>query len=61
MIKGPKKTVSLILPQEDYDRLKALADDTCRTIPSYIRMMIYHYLHRLARSDTRQNDWWVVK
>lgn len=61
MIKGSKKTVSLILPQDDYDRLRELADDTCRTVPSYIRMMVCNYLNRLDRPDTKREDWWVVK
>lgn len=61
MIKEPKKTVSLALPAECYDKIKTLADDTYRTVPSYIRMVIYNYLRRLDRPDTRPDDWWVVK
>ena len=61
MIKGPKKTVGLLLPQEDYDRLKQLAEDNCRTMPSYLRVMVHDYLRRLERLEIRQDDWWVVK
>jgi len=61
MLKGPKKAVSLLLPQEDYDRLNQLAEDNCRTIPSYLRVMVHNYLRRLDRSETKQDDWWVVK
>jgi len=61
MIKGPKKTVSLLLVQEDYDRLKMLARDNCRTVPSYLRVMVHNYLCRLDRPDTKRDDWWVVK
>jgi len=61
MIKGPKKTVSLLLVQEDYDRLKMLARDNCRTVPSELRCVIHIYLPRLDRPDTKRDDWWVVK
>ncbi len=61
MFKGPKKTVSLGLPEECYDKIKELADDTYRTVPSYIRMIVYNYLRQLDRSDTKPDDWWVVK
>ena len=61
MIKGPKKTVGLLLSQEDYVRLKTLAKDNCRTVPSYLRVMIHNYLRRLDRPDTGPEDWWVVK
>ena len=60
MIKGPKKTVSLTLPEEYYDKIKGLADDTYRTVPSYIRMIVYNYLRRLEHPDTKA-DWWVVR
>ncbi len=61
MIKGPKKTVSLLLTQEDYDRLKTLARDNCRTVPSYLRVMVHNYLYRLDRPETKLDDWWVVR
>ena len=60
MIKGPKKTISLELPQDCYDKLKGLANDTYRTVPGYIRMIIYNYLRRLD-STKQTDDWWVVK
>ena len=61
MIRGPKKTVSLGLPEECYDKIKDLAHDTYRTVPSYIRMIVYNYLRRLEASDPRQDDWWIVR
>ena len=61
MFKGPKKTVSLGLPEECYDKIKELADDTYRTVPSYLRMVVYNYLRRLERPDKKADDWWVVK
>ncbi len=61
MFKGPKKTVSLGLPEEYYDKIKTLADDTYRTVPSYIRMIVYNYLRQLDRLGGQAEDWWVVK
>lgn len=61
MIKCPKKTVSLLLPQEDYDKLNALARDNCRSVPSYLRVMVRNYLYQLDQPETKQDDWWVVR
>ena len=47
MIKDPKKTVSLVLPQEIYDKVKRLAKEDCRSVPSYLRMMLYNHLRGL--------------
>ena len=54
IMKGPKKTVGLVLPQEAYDKLKSLAKEDCRSVPSYLRMIIYNYLRRLE-ADTRED------
>lgn len=61
MIKGTKKTVTVAMPKERYDRIKELADGTCRTVPSYIRMILFNYLRQLDRLGTQADDWWVVK
>ena len=60
MVKSPKKTVGLSLPVECHDKIKALAGDTYRTVPSYIRMIVYNYLRRLEQNDVDPEDWWVV-
>lgn len=61
MIKDPKKTVSLILTQETYDKVKRLAEENRRTVSSYLRVMIYNYLKRLEADSPGQDDWWVVR
>ncbi len=61
MIRGPKKTVSLILPQETYDKVKHLAEENRRTASSYLRVMIYNYLRRLEEETPGKDDWWVVR
>ncbi len=40
MKKGPKKTVSVSLPVELYERLRERAEATCRTVPGYIRQVL---------------------
>ena len=44
MIKGPKKTVSVILPLDLYEWLAVLAEDTGRSVPGYIRQVLKSYL-----------------
>jgi len=61
IFKGPKKVVSLGLPEECYNQIKELANDTYRSVPSYIRMIVYNYLRRLDKPGTKQDDWWLVK
>ena len=61
MLRGPKKTVSLGLPEECYEKIKELANDTYRSVPSYIRMVIYNYLRHLEKTDQTTDDWWLVK
>lgn len=47
MIKGPKKTVGVILPMELYEWLAVLAGVTGRTVPEYIRQVLKSYLWHL--------------
>ena len=44
MIKGPKKTVSVLMPLELYKTLKRLAEESCRSIPSYIRIALSEHV-----------------
>lgn len=44
MIKGPKKTVSILMPLELYEALKSLAEESCRSIPSYIRIVLLEHV-----------------
>ncbi len=60
MFKGPKKIVSLGLPEECYDKIKELADDTYRTVPSYIRMIVYNYLRQLDKPGEKSDRSHVV-
>ena len=57
MIKGPKKTVSVILPLELYEWLAVLAEDTGRSVPGYIRQVLKSYLWHLENRPESLKDW----
>lgn len=44
MIKGPKKTVNVSMPLELYETLKRLAEESFRSIPSYIRIVLLEHV-----------------
>lgn len=44
MIKGPKKTVHVLMPVELYEQLRALAEATGRSLPAYIRYILKLHL-----------------
>ena len=52
MIKGPKKTVSIVVPIELYERLSELAGGPSRRLPAYIWQVLkahLEYMERLRR------------
>ena len=51
MIKGPKKTVGLILPMALYDKLSELAQKSCRTVPSYIRQICKRHVQEIEQEN----------
>ena len=58
MVEEPKKTVHLVLTQEEYEKLKCLANETCRTVPNYLRRVIYHHLRRQECMPPTAKAWW---
>jgi len=60
MIRGPKKTVSLLLPKAQYERLRELAQAVDRTVPGYIRVLLSRYLRQLDTQAPASSDWWSV-
>lgn len=40
------KTVTVGMPQELYDALKRLAVEDCRSVPSYIRLVLREHLEK---------------
>ena len=49
MIRGPKKTVSVLLPVELYEELEELAKDASRPLSAYLRQVIRAHLQYVGR------------
>ena len=49
MISGPKKTVSVLLPEELYQELVKKAEHSSRPLSAYIRQVIKAHLQYLER------------
>lgn len=49
MVKGPKKTVSVLIPEELYQELTQEAGQTSRSLSAYIRQVLKAHLQYLAR------------
>ena len=43
-ISGPKKTVGVLMPLEMYKKIEEQAEQTSRSVPSYIRQVLKCYL-----------------
>ena len=55
MITGPKKTISVLLPEDLYQELSVLAKDSSRPLSAYIRQVLkahLQYLQRFPRDQT---------
>lgn len=60
MIRGPKKTVSVLMPQDLYDRVKEQAEKRDRTVPGYIRQVLRCYLwHEENAPETLTGKWTI--
>ena len=49
MIEGPKKTVSITIPMEEYEELSTLAKESSRRLPAYIRQVLRAHLDYVWR------------
>lgn len=57
MIRNPKKTVSVLMPLDLYERLKACSNDTGRSLSAYIRLVLKDYLWHLENRPEMMADW----
>lgn len=58
MIRGPKKSVGVLMSIELYDQVKEQAGKTGKTIPGYIRQVLKRYLwHVKNRPETLIDEW----
>ena len=56
MIRGPKNTVSVLLPMGKYEKIKVLAVEQRRTVSSMIRVILLDYLCRTEQNgDAGEN------
>lgn len=61
MIRGPKKTVSVLMPQDLYDRVKQQAEKKGRTMAGYIRQVLRRYLWHVEHApDTLTGEWEII-
>lgn len=56
MIKGPKKTVSVVMPLELYEQLALRAEDESRSVPGYIRQVLKCYFWHLENCPETLKD-----
>jgi len=51
MKKGPRKKVGVIMPLDLYETLKKLAEEDRRSIPSYIRLVLWEHTEKKDRQS----------
>lgn len=53
MVRGPKKTISILVPLELYEELNALARDSSRSMSAYVRQVLKAHLQYWSRFRKR--------
>ena len=53
MVKKPTRVVTILLPMDVYEKIKALADEAGWPLSRYLRQMIRRYLHAVEDGDGR--------
>ena len=61
MDKQPRKTISVMLPMDVYEKLKAVANEADWTVSRYVRQMIRRYLRHLEELKDWEDDWWRIR
>lgn len=61
MIKGPKKTVGVLMSLKMYDQINVQAKERDRTVPSYIRQVLRRYLWHVENAPETLTDQWDIK
>ena len=60
MVRGPKKSVTTILPMDVYRKLKLVADESGWPLSRYLRQMVKRYLRHLEQHEGDPEDWWRI-
>ena len=60
MVKKPTRVVTILLPMDVYEKIKAMADEAGWPLSRYLRQMIRRYLHRAEQSGEQGENWWKI-
>lgn len=60
MIRGPKKTVGVLMSLKMYDQISVQAKEKDRTVPSYIRQVLRCYLWHVENAPESLVDEWNI-
>ena len=60
MVKEPKKTVSVLLPLDLYEKLSGRAAYNCRSTSGYIRQILKRYMEYLDSQGEQGDEWLKV-
>ena len=61
MIRGPKKSVSVLMPLNLYERVKEQAKIKDRSIPGYIRQVLKRYLWYVENEPEALTGEWEIR
>lgn len=61
MIKGPKKSVCVLMQMELYERIKEQAEIKNRTMPGYIRQVVKRYLWHVENAPEALTGHWEIR
>lgn len=61
MIRGPKKSVNVLLPLELYDRLKLSAEESQRPMSAHVRHILRRYVRYADEHKDDSEDKWAVR
>ena len=57
MISGPKKQLTILLPQELYETLWERSREDGRSLSGYIRQILKRYVRRAAEKGEDEDGW----
>ena len=60
MIKGPKKTVSVLMPMDLYEQVREQAEQGRRTVPGYVRQVLKRYLWHVENAPEVLTNKWKI-
>lgn len=61
MRRGPKRAVSVLIPLHLFEQIKIQAEQKERTVSSYIRQVLRHYMWHVENAPEALGDDWDIK